>query len=383
MRSRRLAALFLAVAASASDQQPRAARDDGWVAFDPVYLDLAASTGGDFYFWVPGEMARHDAMLSLDRTLLLLGYGELDGGVRELDVPVDGAVSRVRFQAGMAGPGRVVLLDPSGRPPQPGPGVRLELTSHMLLCTIDAPAPGGWKLRLEGEGSFAATATARSVLYLEGVQVEEGSREGSIGPRVARVRLGKGYETAEVVLLGRDGSLVARAATTSTAPGMLTAELPAAGVPFRIAVEGEDVQGQRFRRVDGRLQRSRTLSVAPADGATVVRLRAGRPARIAFVVTNHASLAQQVDVRAIDGSGSSLPVEPAVLVLEAGAILPVEVVVALPIVRPPANAASKQEGSAGGTPQGSLLVSATASSDPGDAGFSEVAIVVDGAADPQ
>ena len=68
---------FLLAAALQQDQTPRPVvkNERGMLPVNKTYFDLAANTGGDIYFWAPGEFASAKLQVPLPGVPVVLSYG--------------------------------------------------------------------------------------------------------------------------------------------------------------------------------------------------------------------------------------------------------------------------------------------------------------------
>jgi len=82
--------LLFALIAPQQDQTPRPLQKDarGLLKVDPIYFDLAANTGGDIYFWAPGEFASSHLQVPLPQEPVVLAYGTSEG-TKVFYIPVE------------------------------------------------------------------------------------------------------------------------------------------------------------------------------------------------------------------------------------------------------------------------------------------------------
>ena len=164
--NRLLAAVLLAGLAAAASAQvdrgqlppPPAPRDGSLLRVDPTFFRMAAETGGDFYFWDPGEFASSHVQLPVGAgDTVALAYGSFRGQAMDLEVPVGANVTRLTVFAGAQRKHFARLLQPDGREAG-GAGTTRQTFKHMLLVTVNAPAPGVWRLQLGGDGLYSMSA---------------------------------------------------------------------------------------------------------------------------------------------------------------------------------------------------------------------------------
>lgn len=72
----------------------------GLLRVDPTYFRMAADTGGDFYFWEPGEFAGESLHIALPADAVALTYGTFLGPVLRIAIPVESGVTRLWVFAG-------------------------------------------------------------------------------------------------------------------------------------------------------------------------------------------------------------------------------------------------------------------------------------------
>src|SRR5687767_9013647 len=79
---------------------PARADARGLLPVNADYFALASGTGGDFYFWAPGEFARSNVQLSLGGDDVVLAYGRFDAPRRSVAIPVESGVRELKVFAG-------------------------------------------------------------------------------------------------------------------------------------------------------------------------------------------------------------------------------------------------------------------------------------------
>src|SRR6266550_5416640 len=107
--------LLAALLFAQQDKTPRQPQKDarGLLKVDPVYFDLAANTGGDFYFWAPGEFAASQVQVPLHHEDVLLSYGAIEAK-KSFDIPVESGVKELTLFAGIQRKDLAVLVRPDG-----------------------------------------------------------------------------------------------------------------------------------------------------------------------------------------------------------------------------------------------------------------------------
>ena len=265
-----------------------------FVRIDPSFFATASATGGDFYFWEPGEFAAHAPIeIPPDGEPVLLAYGELEpGGHIELRAPLDSTIGRLSLFAGLQGNDGIEVVLPGGERLMPnGTAVRVQQTRHMLIATIEDPSEGEIAIRLAGRGHYAVSlragrfpssaAEAPDLIELDDFTwVAPGGRPGHEGlfpleqdpaPRsktMYRVKVSGSRRSTEVSLIDGSGRELARL-QTDPAPGTDepdaqregnqdpdeerygTATVPS--VPFRVRARGLDQLGHPYQRLSSGL----------------------------------------------------------------------------------------------------------------------------------
>jgi hypothetical protein len=267
-------ALLASTPAPDPGQQPRPQRYDGRTLLhvEPAYYDVAAATGGDFYFWAPGEFAAAALHLPIDGEAVVLDYGRLAQPRRSVAIPVESGVRELTVFAGAQRKDRAVLVRPDGAIVADGGGdARLQTYSHMLLATIREPPAGTWRLEFDGAGLYSLSALGRGAGHESAPQlvefefVERGGRPAHEGwfPIQRDLRAGEtircrawvagavsdlrfGFVTGDAQPLGS----VAMAPPEPDYPDHLAGQCLVPKVPFRVVVSGRDERGQPFRRIE-------------------------------------------------------------------------------------------------------------------------------------
>ena len=261
-----------AVAVTAADpgqrSQPVRTGPGGLLRVEPSYFELSAQTGGDFYFWAPGEFARAGLQIPLHGEDVLLAYGKLDASRRSFEIPVESGVRTLTVFAGAQRKDRAVLVRPGGAFVADGTaGVKLQTFSHMLIATVKSPTPGVWRVDFEGAGLYSVSASvdstaADSPQLLDFDFVEMGGRPAHEGLFPIRRDVKKGESLlcqleiagtsspVQVSFVGGDNKPIGTV-PLETEPGDTRHYLGPCvvpGVPFRVVVTGRDPVGQVFRR---------------------------------------------------------------------------------------------------------------------------------------
>lgn len=281
-----LLVLCLAIAAGAQDlsvgtkpdpgQHGRPLRSDrhGLLEVNAQFFELAAGTGGDFYFWAPGEFARAGLHLPIHGEAVLLAYGVADGPPRSFTIPVEYGARSLTVFAGAQRKDRFVLVRPNGSVvADASSGARLQSLSHMLIATIDSPAAGNWRLELAGAGKYSVSAHVTgpsggiATELLDFDFVELGGRPAHEGwfPITRELRKGELIECSADVsgnpasvqfafVSGDERPISTVHMERTDAGGDYFGRCLIPDRPFRIVVSGQDSRGQPFRRIDSPLR---------------------------------------------------------------------------------------------------------------------------------
>lgn len=268
--------LFLLLAVSVlmaqEDQRPRPpVKDDrGLLQINRQYYDLAASTGGDFYFWAPGEFATARLQVPVHGEGVVLSYGALESK-RVFEIPIESDVKEMTLFAGIQRKDLAVLVRPNGSVARDrDDGVAIQLFQHMLIATVKTPSPGVWRLEIDGAGTYAVTAHVKANENAPDLIsfdfVEPGGRPGHEGmfPLKRAVRAGESLpfeialsgaiKEAKLEFTAQDGSLIGTTPITATTAGQYEGRCTVPRVPFRVAVRGVDAKGAPFQRIESHLR---------------------------------------------------------------------------------------------------------------------------------
>jgi hypothetical protein len=246
---------------------------------DSSFFQMSAGSGGDFYFWSPGEFARSRIEIPFGGEDLLLFHGELNGS-RCFEFPVDTLLSRLEVFVGAQELELADLARPDGSTPEDGDGARIQAFEHMRIVTLEHPACGTWRLDVRARGLACVTVRGgpllgslppptplEPILLVDVDFVEHRGRPGHEGwfpiehePRageelLVRVDLAGSFAQAELGFVrGDDTPLVPAFVPLERGPwGDVHARCVVPSEPFRVVVRGLDDVGAPFRRVDGPL----------------------------------------------------------------------------------------------------------------------------------
>jgi hypothetical protein len=286
-RNKPLLTLFVGIAISTASaqamdpgqrSQPLRIERGGLLQVEPTYFDMAAQTGGDFYFWAPGEFARAGVQIPLSGEHVLMAYGKLDAPRRSFEVPVESGVRTLSIFSGAQRKDRAVIVRPGGAVLADGaPGVKLQTFSHMTIATIDSPTPGNWRIDFEGAGLYSISANVRAKPESDAVQlvefkfVEMGGRLAHEGLFPIRRDLAKGesilcqlwisgtMNPVQVSFVTGDNKPIGVVPMDAEPgdPGHYLGRCVIPNQPFRVVVSGRDRMGQAFRRTQSPLRTPR------------------------------------------------------------------------------------------------------------------------------
>jgi len=275
-------AAALATTAPSADQgqrsQPVRTDPGGLLHVEPTYFELAAQTGGDFYFWAPGEFAGSGLQIPLHDEPVLLAYGRLDSSRRSFDIPVESGVRTLTIFSGAQRKDRAVIVQPGGAVVADGTaGVKLQTFSHMTIATISSPAAGTWRIDFEGAGIYSVSAHLTASPQESAPQlvdfdfVEPGGRPGHEGLFPIHRELVKGESILCELEVGGATTAVQLSFVTGDNKPIATVPMDSEPgdskdflgrcvvptVPFRVVLSGRDAMGQAFRRTDSPLRTPR------------------------------------------------------------------------------------------------------------------------------
>lgn len=160
-----VAALCAAPSWSGADtgqSSPKPAASD-LLAIDQAAFEIAAATGGFYYFWQPGEFAQFTAHEELD---IFASDGrvieQIEGtvhGTIDLPIEIEPGDERISVRAGLQSLGEIELIAPGERASHTG-GTTTR-TAHMLFVDMTDPIAGTWNVSLTGEGLYLVQVTGR------------------------------------------------------------------------------------------------------------------------------------------------------------------------------------------------------------------------------
>jgi hypothetical protein len=258
---------------------------DGLLKINAGYFNMAAATGGDFYFWAPGEFAASAGLLDVPVASdpVVLAYRSGDGDfAQSLEIPVDAALTRLSLFVGAQRLDEVRLFRPDGRSVEANPaGVAVQTYKHMRIATVEDPETGTWRVEARGAGSYSIAARYQSERKklserdLEAIDligftfVELGGRPGHEGlfpidkpvgageEELLRVTLSGGIREPSVEMVSAAGDLLGACrldmSTEEVAADEFVGVCRIPEQPFRVRVRGRDGEGKLFQRISAAL----------------------------------------------------------------------------------------------------------------------------------
>jgi hypothetical protein len=167
----------------------------GLLAVDEAALEVAAATGGFYYFWQPGEFSRFAADERFDifastGTVIEQIEGRVHGTI-ELPFEIEPNDTHIIVRVGLQSLGEIELFAPGDKTPYAGD--TSTRTAHMLFVDLTHPAVGTWRIRLIGEGLYLTQVVANR--ELEFVESSESARPRLNASEVAELDL-ESFRTA-------------------------------------------------------------------------------------------------------------------------------------------------------------------------------------------
>ena len=130
-----------------------------------AYFEMGTQTGGDFYFWAPGEFSSKEAIEAVSRWAvhavtnnqpLLYKFGELqEHKKQQYSFEIDETVSEVFFLIGIQSKDKITIYKPNGDPVAVSEeNGKVYKFTHMLMANIKKPVPGKWNVKIAGKGKY-------------------------------------------------------------------------------------------------------------------------------------------------------------------------------------------------------------------------------------
>ena len=237
-------------------------------------VQVSEASGGQVFLLDPSELASSATLLMArdghDETLRRI-VGELDAGLRTVEVAVDPSIDRVLFSVSLQCLQQIEIVRPSGAPVAASDaGVSWTAFQAGRQVGVTAPEPGTWTVNLAGKGLLFLVVHARASLTFDDVRlVRPGGRPGHEGlfrderpllPRTRRlmeITLSRGILEPAVEFRSSTDTRLSRLALVAQ-PGdgdeqTYLSEFDVPTVPFRVVVTGRDHSGKSVQRAQGSL----------------------------------------------------------------------------------------------------------------------------------
>ncbi|CAN5231609.1 hypothetical protein BH11PSE14_BH11PSE14_15850 [soil metagenome] len=249
----------------------------GLLRVNTDFYRMSAETGGDFYFWAPGEFASAHLQIPLPGDHVAFAYGTLSPQGWRISIPVESGARRLSVFAGMQRKDFAVLRRPDGHVVSgTAAGESLQSFRYMIIAQIDSPRPGTWQLELHGAGLVSVSAEVApgrdpdAPTFLGLRYVEMGGRPGHQGwfPIDREPAKGETLECSASLpgkstsvafrFVAADGEIVGRPMLAQVEVGgdfYGRCQVPA--VPYRVMVTARDSAGQPFQRIEPGLRTPR------------------------------------------------------------------------------------------------------------------------------
>jgi len=318
---------------------------------DPAYIRTANETGGMPMFLQRSEASKAFHLVresTRDNVATVLwATGTLGGQPKTIRIPVDSVTKRITFTFSTNTKGNALKLT------QPSGGVITEDTATTevteLNCgrivTVSSPEAGEWRTELSGTGRYWLRAQAQSALFIVSAEfVKKGGRPGHEGlfripgqpvtgaPALLEVSLsGSATETTEFCLVTEEGEAIqqlqmqAMNSDRQFLEFVGNVDLPA--LPFRVAVKGNDLNGEPYQRFFSNLFHAESAEVSPQ--LDFDELSPGSTKQVAFTVQNF-TVPRTFKITVTDTHQFLDKVEPKELALGAGESGTVRVDLAVP-----------------------------------------------------
>jgi hypothetical protein len=237
-------------------------------------VQVSEGSGGQVFLLDPSEVASSATLLMArdghDETLRRV-VGELDPGVRTIEVHVDTSVERVLFSVSLQCLQEIEIVRPSGVPVAASdPGVTWTAFQAGRQVGIAQPEAGLWRVQLAGKGLVFLVVHARASLSLDGVRLaRQGGRPGHEGifrddaplvpgtSRLLEITLSRGIVGPTFEMRGSTDERLGQLPPVRQPGGddeqTYLSEFQVPGVPFRVVVTGRDAAGNIVQRVQGAL----------------------------------------------------------------------------------------------------------------------------------
>jgi len=258
-------------------QQQQPHTRPGWPCVgrpDASMVQVSEGSGGQVFLLDPSEVASSATLLMAreghDETLRRV-VGDLDPGVRTIDVDVDTSVERVLFSVSLQCLQEIEIVRPSGASVVASDAdVTWTAFQAGLQVGVTRPEAGLWKVRLAGKGLLFLVVQARASLALDNVRlVRPGGPPGHEGifrddaplvpgtRRLMEITLSRGILGPTFVMRGSTDESLGALPPVRQPEGedeqTYLSEFLVPGVPFRVVVTGRDREGTIVQRAQSAL----------------------------------------------------------------------------------------------------------------------------------
>ena len=304
--------------------------------YDPAYFTLARHTGGQVFILNPseaGQVARLSEVFSRSDSVDVFAVnGTLSAAPVTYQFPVDSHLSRLNISVAAVSGATVEVRRPGGSVlTATTPGVTSIPLGNATVYSLAAPDTGTWRITVSGIDQFSILVNGASDLTFPQFRfVEQRGRPGHEGAFPLGGAPAPGKTLAVQASLGRaasalsyefrtpEGQVISRFTLAGNDPvdpltqsGLVTVP----GVPFRVAVLGQDERRMAFQRLSGNVVSPQTVSVvAPLP----VVLPRGRVTTYIFSVRNGGPL-DTFNFSALDDQHMVTSISPATATIASGA----------------------------------------------------------------
>ena len=308
---------------------------------DPVYKRNATETGGQLFVIERGQVQSLTPLVlpqvTGDFEPLLLASGVLGGAPSEFTIAIDGTVRRAVFSASVDALAGATLIRPDGTAVAAGdPGVsNLNLSQFGVptgrIVTIDSPAAGAWKLRVQGTGDYSVAAQGNTDLFIETFEfVQYGNMKHpgffAVGGQplagqevTALARVGGPANNPAFESVGMDAAHLADLPLATGHPDAdeadFTGSFDLPGTAFRVLVRGTGPLGFAFQRIVPKLIRPQVARVVVDLLSVPDTIPAGVTTTLRFSLLN-VGPAAIFDITARDDRGFVRTISPSSISLD-------------------------------------------------------------------
>jgi von Willebrand factor A domain-containing protein 7 len=318
---------------------------------DPAYIRAANETGGIPLFLQRSEAGKsfHLVRESTRNNVatVLWATGTLDRKPKTIRIPVDSETKRITFTFSVDTKGNEFkLTQPSGGAitGRTGSTEVTELNCGRIV-TVNSPEAGEWRAEITGAGRYWLEAQAQSDIFFVSAEfVKKGGRPGHEGlfriqgqpvagtPATLQVSVSaSATETTEFLLVTEESQTIQklemRGVNTDRRFLEFVGSVDLPSVPFRVVVEGSDLNGKPYQRFFSNLFHVQSVEVSPR--LDLDELSPGGSKQVAFTVRNLA-VPRTFKITVTDAHQFVGKVEPKELTLGAGETGTVQVDLTVP-----------------------------------------------------